>query len=147
MITVLRYAAEAARARDEVRVLNASLEHRVERRTADLSRARDHAQALVAEVNHRVANSLALVSGLVRLQSNALKDPALKAALAETDNRILAVAAVHQRLYSSPDVSTVDLEEYLAAVLKNLETAMKAEGHGASCGWISRPSSCVPTRP
>ncbi|BAT58391.1 blue-light-activated histidine kinase 2 [Variibacter gotjawalensis] len=132
MITVLRYAAEVAQARDEVRLLNANLEHRVERRTADLSRARDHAQALVAEVNHRVANSLALVSGFVRLQANTIKDPALKAALGETDSRILAVAAVHQRLYSSPDVKTVDLDEYLTAVLTNLETTMRAEGHGAA---------------
>lgn len=133
LITLLRYAAEAAQARDEVRSLNASLEDRVARRTEDLARARDHAQALVAEVNHRVANSLAIVSGLVRLQANTVKEPALKAAFAETDGRILAVAAVHKQLYNSPDVRTVDLDEYLAAVLINLETTMKAEGHGA---WL-----------
>lgn len=139
MITVLKYATEVTTARDEVRILNANLEHRVTRRTIDLEQARDHAQALVTEVNHRVANSLALVSAFVRLQSNTLKDPALKAALAETDTRILAVAAVHQQLYSSPDVRTVELDAYLAAVLTNLEKSMKAEGHGASLTFDLAP--------
>ena len=75
-ITVLRYAQEIAQARDEVRLVNSTLEDRVARRTTDLAQARDRAEVLLAEVNHRVANSLTLVASLVRLQANALKDPA-----------------------------------------------------------------------
>lgn len=130
--TVLLYARETAAARDEVRLMNASLEDRVERRTADLALARERAEALLAEVNHRVANSLQLVASLVKLQSNAVKDPAAKDALAETQGRIYAVSRVHKSLYNSGDVRFVALDEYARGILEHLETSMRAEGHTAS---------------
>lgn len=129
-LTVLRYAQESAQARDEVRLLNTTLEDRVARRTADLALARDRAEVLLAEVNHRVANSLMLVGSLVRLQANALPDKSARAALDETQARILAISLVHKRLYSSGDVRYVELDEYLSGLLEHLETSMRAEGHG-----------------
>lgn len=129
-LTVLRYAQESAQARDEVRLLNTTLEDRVQRRTADLALARDRAEVLLAEVNHRVANSLMLIGSLVRLQANALSDKAARAALDETQARILAISLVHKRLYSSGDVRYVELDEYLSGLLEHLETSMRAEGHG-----------------
>lgn len=129
-ITVIRYAQEIAQARDEVRLVNATLEDRVARRTADLAQARDRAEVLLAEVNHRVANSLTLVASLVRLQANALTDRAARAALDETQARILAISLVHKRLYSSGDVRFVELNEYLSSLIEHLETSMRAEGRG-----------------
>ena len=127
---MLRYAREIVQARDEVRLLASSLEDRVARRTKDLALARDRAEVLLAEVNHRVANSLTLVASLVRLQANALTDKAARAALDETQARILAISLVHKRLYSSGDVRFVELNEYLASLVEHLETSMRAEGHG-----------------
>ncbi|MBV8850932.1 MAG: sensor histidine kinase [Methylobacteriaceae bacterium] len=138
-VTVVRYAREIAQARDEVRLLNISLEERVKQRTAELSRARDRAEVLLAEVNHRVANSLALVASLVKLQSNAVKDEAAKNVLAETEGRIYAVSLIHKRLYSSGDVRFVALDEYLPSLLQHLETSMRAEGHGAALSYEIEP--------
>ena len=131
-VTILRYAREIAQVRDEVRDLNISLEHRVQERTVDLGRARDRAEVLLAEVNHRVANSLALVASLVRLQSKAVKDDAARSALGETEARIFAISLVHKRLYSSGNARVVALDEYLSALLSNLEISMRDDGHGAS---------------
>ena len=138
-ITVLRYAREVAAVRDEVRVLNTSLEDRVKRRTADLAGARDRAEVLLAEVNHRVANSLSIVASLIQLQSNTVKERAAKEALGETQARIYAISSIHKRLYSSGDVRFVALDEYLSGLLDHLAASMRAEGHGASIRYDLEP--------
>ena len=139
VVTVFRYTREIAQARDEVRLLNASLEGRVQLRTADLARSRDRAEVLLAEVNHRVANSLSLVASLVKLQSNAVTDQAAKDALSETQGRIYAISLIHKKLYSSNDVRFVALDDYLPALVDHLQTSMRAEGHGASLRYEIQP--------
>lgn len=138
-ITIFRYAKETEAARDDVKLLNLSLEDRVAQRTADLARARDRAEVLLAEVNHRVANSLAIVTSLIKLQSNAVQDEAAKAALGETQGRIYAISLIHRRLYNSGDVRFVGLDEYLSGLLEHLETSMHAEGYGATLRFEVEP--------
>lgn len=82
----------------------------------DIVAAKERAEMLLAEVNHRVANSLAMIASLATLQSNVVENDAAKIALAEMRARILAVAGIHRRLYTSSDIYSVDL----AAYLKNL---------------------------
>ena len=92
--------------------------------------ARDRAEALLKEVNHRVANSLAIVSSLVKLQANVLQDPAAKEALLETQLRITAIGGVHKRLYTSSDVRTVELNVYLQALFEDLAVGLDVDrGH------------------
>jgi two-component sensor histidine kinase/CHASE3 domain sensor protein len=134
-----RYTSELREARDEVNESNAALETRVATRTADLVEARDRATLLLSEVNHRVANSLAMVSSLVALQSRSLTDEAAKKALAETQDRIFAVSLVHKRLYSGNDVSGVTLDEYLTGLLEHLKTSLRSAGQGATLTYDIEP--------
>ncbi|NYD91867.1 two-component sensor histidine kinase [Sphingomonas melonis] len=97
-----RLAREKARAEEDLRASNARLE------------------ALLGEVNHRVANSLQLVSAMVRLQAGALADPVARAALDDTQRRIGAIAQVHRRLYSANDVESVDMRDYLGSLVTEL---------------------------
>ncbi|NKE47770.1 response regulator [Roseomonas frigidaquae] len=82
---------------------------------------------LLQEVNHRVANSLQIIASLTRLQEGAVADPAARAALAAVRHRIAAVAQVHRRLYTSADVRSVALNDYLGGLLveigRSVETA------------------------
>ena len=85
-------------------------------------------EALLQEVNHRVANSLSIVAALARMQAATLTDASARGALEEMQARVAAIAGVHRRLYTSDDVSSVRLDEYLAGLAEELEGAMKATG-------------------
>lgn len=128
VVTFARYTREIAEARDELAVANSTLEARVEQRTADLVSARDRAEVLLAEVNHRVANSLSFVGALVNLQRQSISDPGARAALSETRGRIQAVADMHKHLYTTGDVTTVQLDGYLGEMLERLAEAMGSDG-------------------
>ena len=140
-LTVYRNGQDLKAARDEVRAMNLTLEERVKARTADLAMARERAEVLLAEVNHRVANSLQLVAALVRMQMRSVTDAAAKDALAETQSRINAISLIHKSLYTSGDVTNVALNDYLGAMLGNLETAMKKDGHTAILKCYLEPVS------
>ncbi len=115
-----------------------------ERAEAELREAKDRAELLLSEVNHRVANSLAMVAALVRMQANAVEEPAAKAALAETQARITAIAGVHRKLYTSDDVRFVDMGEYLTSLVNELDTSIGTGGGAARLSLDVEPVR-VPT--
>ena len=84
-------------------------------------------EALLREVNHRVANSLQLVTAMVRLQAGALTDPQARQALNDTERRIDAIAQVHRRLYATDDVEGVDMKDYLQALIDELGEAWASD--------------------
>jgi two-component sensor histidine kinase/CheY-like chemotaxis protein len=92
----------------------------------EMREARERAEMLLGEVNHRVANSLAMVAALVGLQANAVDNEEAKGALAETQVRIQAIAGVHRHLYTTDDVRSVQIGDYLTSLAAELETTMQA---------------------
>ncbi|MRD46609.1 hypothetical protein GHT07_04930 [Caenimonas koreensis DSM 17982] len=124
-----------------MQAINLTLEERVKARTTDLAMARERAEVLLAEVNHRVANSLQLVAVLVGMQMRSVTDTAAKEALRETQSRINAISLIHKSLYTSGDVTNVALDDYLGAMLSNLETAMNKAGHTAILKCYLEPIS------
>jgi len=139
VFTIYRNGREIAQARDEVRAINLTLEERVETRTQELALARERAEVLLAEVNHRVANSLQLVAALVHMQSKTVTDESAKGALKETETRIQAISQIHKSLYTSGDVKSVALNDYLGVMLDNLGVAMWNDGHTARLTTMLEP--------
>jgi two-component sensor histidine kinase/CHASE3 domain sensor protein len=133
--TIYRYTHEVATARDELQSLTSGLELRVQERTSQLAKARDKAEILLSEVNHRVANSLAIVSSLVRLQAGQLSDATTRNALNEVQSRIDAIAAVHRHLYKSGDASFVEVEAYVSMLLDNIKESMRSRNAGISLSY------------
>jgi two-component sensor histidine kinase len=85
-----------------------------------LREALEHQKVLVSEINHRVKNSLQLVASMFNLQATASNDPVVVQSLNEAVGRVSAVARVHERLYRSSNVQSVDLSAYLADVCADL---------------------------
>ncbi len=107
--------------------------------------AKDRAELMLGEVNHRVANSLALVASLAGLQANAVADAAARTALHEMQARIVAIAGVHRRLYTSHDVRFVELDPYLASLVEELGRAMSIGDTRHEVGIDSDAGIRVPT--
>ena len=131
---VRRYVGEIEAARQTLDRMNAGLETEVRERTAELTRARDRAEAMLREVNHRVGNSLQLVSSFMSLQLRHLADEGARAALKESQARIEAVAHVHRRLYTSDDLSSVAMDEYLEGLIAELGKSLGPGGGGGAAG-------------
>ncbi|MDP1777347.1 MAG: CHASE3 domain-containing protein [Brevundimonas sp.] len=129
---IRRYIFEVQGARDALDRLNAGLEHQVLDRTFELTLARDRAEAMLREVNHRVGNSLQLVSSFMSLQLRHLVDEGARAALKESQARIEAVAHVHRRLYTSGDMSSVAMDEYLEGLISELSQSLCPDKDGCS---------------
>lgn len=106
----------------------AEVEAQKTRVEAELRASNARLEALLAEVNHRVANSLQLVSAMVRMQSSALEDPGARAALEDTQRRISAIAQVHRRLYTGDDVEHVEMQDYLAQLIAELDATWSTSG-------------------
>jgi two-component sensor histidine kinase len=87
-------------------------------------------EVLLREVNHRVGNSLQIIASLLHLQANSTTQDDVKAALTNAMGRVAAVAQVHRRLYTSHDLKSVLLNQYLEALLEDLRRS--AEGNKMS---------------
>jgi two-component sensor histidine kinase len=131
-LLVRTFVGDLRKANSEVQLLNCELERRVEERTFELAQARDRAEVLLAEVNHRVANSLTMVASMVGMQARASTSIETRALLADTQARINAVAVVHKQLYTSGDVKTVALSDFLPKLLAQIEGALNGEGLSAT---------------
>lgn len=101
---------------------------------AAVREARDRFEALAAEramllreVNHRVGNSLQLIVSLLHMQAMTAELPETKSVLAAATSRVSAVAQVHRRLYTSDDVQSVALDQYLEALLEDLRRSANEE--------------------
>jgi two-component sensor histidine kinase/integral membrane sensor domain MASE1 len=75
---------------------------------------------LLREIHHRVKNNLQVVSSLLRLQSSTAVDPALQRALQEAQERVQAIALIHQKLKHAPDFSQLDLPGYVRTLVERL---------------------------
>ena len=105
---------------------------------ADLVTSNQRLEALLREVNHRVANSLQLVSAFVQMQASAV-DGEARAALKDTQRRIEAIIQVHRRLYSSEDVESVDMHDYLTALVRELQDTLSSAASPRNLSLVADP--------
>ncbi len=87
-------------------------------------------ETLLKEIHHRVKNNLQVIISLLSLQSRKTKVPEVIAGLEDSQNRIRAMALVHERLYQSGDLSRVDFGNYLKSMAHELFHTYSAAAHG-----------------
>jgi len=80
---------------------------------------------LLKEVHHRVKNNLHTVVCLLESQSAYLENDALKA-IEISQHRIYAMSLIHQKLYQSEDIKTIDMGVYLSEFIGYLKESFDA---------------------
>lgn len=72
------------------------------------------------EIHHRVKNNLQIIASLLNLQSRYVTDKKVLDAIRESQNRVRAMALVHERIYQSPSIGTINLAEYMSYLINQL---------------------------
>ncbi|MBO2009989.1 tetratricopeptide repeat protein [Siccationidurans soli] len=75
---------------------------------------------MLKEIHHRVKNNLEVISSLLETQADYLRDPAALAALRESQNRVHAMALIHQKLYQSHNMAVVNMASYIREIAEHL---------------------------
>ncbi len=75
---------------------------------------------LLQEIHHRVKNNLQVVVSLLSIQANRINRRDVIDILNETQNRVRAIAGIHETLYSSPDLANISFSEYMEQLIRGL---------------------------
>src|SRR5262249_45387205 len=100
----------------------------IDARDASLRDSLAHKDALMREIHHRVKNNLQVISSLLNMQQRSLTDPAARAAMSDTRQRITALALIYRALYQSPDLRRVDVRQFLEELIAQLVASEVGRG-------------------
>ncbi|WP_107671011.1 PAS domain S-box protein [Cyanothece sp. BG0011] len=84
-------------------------------------------EVLLREIHHRVKNNLQIICSLLNLQSRSVEDSQIKQLLEESKNRVRSMALVHEKLYRSENLASINLADYLKDLVKNIANSYKSE--------------------
>ncbi len=89
-------------------------------------------ELLFKEIYHRVKNNLQIIISLLNLQSQKTQDKEMIRILKDNQDRIRAMALIHERLYKSRDLAGINFKEYIHDLVNNLFLS-----YGVNAGVIS----------
>lgn len=81
---------------------------------------------LVKEIHHRVKNNFHIVMGLLGTQSAYLESKEAIQAIQESQHRVQAMSLVHQKLYQSDNLSTINMADYIHELVDYLKDSIAA---------------------
>ncbi|GEM_PF-799899 len=77
-------------------------------------------EVLLKELQHRVKNNLSVISGLLHLEMENLRDEHTRNIFQNSISRINSLSAIYEQLYSTDDISRVDLSVYLVNLIESM---------------------------
>ncbi len=80
-------------------------------------------EILLREVHHRVKNNFQIISSLLNLQKQNYREPELLQLFNVCENRIRAMALIHEKLYNSDNLSLIDFGEFIRAMAMTISSS------------------------
>jgi two-component sensor histidine kinase len=96
------------------------MSNKIARREEELKRNLMEKEILIKEVHHRVKNNLQLILSILNLKNFSIEDEQIKDVLYDNIGRIYTIAQVHEQLYSSDDLASIDISSYIPSLTSYL---------------------------
>lgn len=98
----------------------AAQQKEISQKNTSLQRLVEEKEWLVKEIHHRVKNNLQIVMSLMNIQSNYLENKAALEAIKESQSRMNAMSLIHQKLYQSSSLVSIDMGKYIGELCSYL---------------------------
>ncbi len=77
-------------------------------------------EVLLREIHHRVKNNMQIISSLLRLQSSTIKDKKYSDMYLGSQNRIITMSLIHEKLYQSKNLTKIDIRDYVRDLVNGI---------------------------
>ena len=79
-------------------------------------------ELLLKEIHHRVKNNLQIVMNLLKIQARESTLTSIDEFVKKGQARILTMSLIHENLYATDHLDTIDLQKYIADLVANLKS-------------------------
>lgn len=86
----------------------------------DIKASLKEKETLLMEIHHRVKNNLQIISSLLDLQANYVDEQEAINVLQESQNRVKSMAIIHEMLYQSTDLTSINFVSYIENLVHDL---------------------------
>lgn len=77
-------------------------------------------EILLKEIHHRVKNNMQVIISLISIQSSFTKDDDALLLFEGAKNRIHSMALIHERMYQTGDLTSIDIQDYITTLTNDL---------------------------
>jgi PAS domain S-box-containing protein len=77
-------------------------------------------ELLLREVHHRIKNNMSVITGMLMLQAETLKEPSAVDALNDATSRVRSMMVLYDKLYRSADFKSISIKEYLTSLIHEI---------------------------
>ncbi len=100
-----------------------------ERKMAEmkLKKSLEEKEDLLREIHHRVKNNMQIISSLLNLQSAHVQEEESKEILKDSQSRVKSMAMIHEKLYTSHDLSHINFKQYTEKLVSDIFYTYKVQ--------------------
>jgi len=92
----------------------------IEEQKEKVEKQKEERERMMQEIHHRVKNNMQIVKSLLGLQAGKIDDKKTKDMFKECQSRITAMATIHENMYQSEELISIDIDHYLKVIVEKI---------------------------